>query len=64
MTRLQRTASLAGRTTRPTLFAKGNQSILSGKDFRGKSKEEAAKCHLEYIDQLPNNAIIAYSDGS
>jgi hypothetical protein len=64
MTRLQRTANLAGRTIRPTLFAKKNPAILTGRDLRGNPKTKAAEKHLELIDQLPNNAILAYSDGS
>jgi hypothetical protein len=64
MTRLQRTASLAGRTIRPTLFAKRHPAILPGKDLRGNPKENAAEPHLEFIDQLPNNAILAYAEGS
>jgi ribonuclease HI len=64
MTRLQRTASLAGKTIRPTLFARRNLTILPGRDLRGNPKAKAAEKHLELIDQLPNNAILAYSDGS
>jgi hypothetical protein len=64
MTRPQRTASLAGRTIRPTPFAKRHLAILPGKDLKGNPKEKAAQLHLEFIDQLSNNAILAYSDGS
>jgi hypothetical protein len=59
MTRLQRTANLAGRTIRPTMFVRKNPAILPGRDLRGNPKTKAAEKHLELIDRLPNNAILA-----
>ncbi|PNP37739.1 hypothetical protein TGAMA5MH_10340 [Trichoderma gamsii] len=64
LTRLQRTAALAGRTVRPSLFAHNNRAVLPGPEFRGTKKEEAVKSHLELLDSLPNSTLVAYSDGS
>lgn len=64
MTRLQRTASLVGRTVRPSLFAKNNGAVLAGPDFRGLPKAKAAEKHLELLDALPRTTLLAYSDGS
>lgn len=64
MTRLQRTASLVGRTVRPSLFAHNIGSVLPGTDLRGTSKDEAATKHLEILENLPSTTLVAYSDGS
>ena len=64
MTRLQRTTSLAGRTVRPSLFAHNNGAVLPGPDYRGSTKDEAAKRHIELLDDLPSSTLVAYSDGS
>ncbi|PNP44425.1 hypothetical protein TGAMA5MH_03815 [Trichoderma gamsii] len=49
---------------RPSLFAHNNGAALPGPDSRGTKKEEAAKSHLELLDDLPNSTLVAYSDGS
>jgi hypothetical protein len=64
MTRLQRTASLAGRTVKPSLFTHNIGSVLPGTELRGMSKEEAAIKHLEMLEDLPRTTLVAYSDGS
>jgi hypothetical protein len=64
MTRLQRTASLVGRTVRPSLFAHNIGSVLPGTKLRGISKEKAATKHLEMLKDLPRTTLVAYSDRS
>lgn len=62
MTRLQRTALIAGCVTRPSLFAHNNSAVLPGPDFHRSIKEEAAEKHLELLDSLPTSTLVVYLD--
>ncbi|RFU78528.1 reverse transcriptase [Trichoderma arundinaceum] len=59
-----RTAAIAGRVPRPSLFAKIIGSVRLGPELRGQPKAKAAERHLELLDSLPRTTLIAYSDGS
>ena len=62
---LQRTASLAWKTVRPTLFTKKPTHVHAGLALTGLGKDRRAKTkHLEWVHGVQSATIVAYSDGS